>query len=51
MLDLMSLLLRPTSGGMFIADIDTSKLGDRELAHMRARRIGFVFQDRTCSRA
>jgi hypothetical protein len=26
MLDLMGLLLRPTSGGLFIADIDTSLL-------------------------
>ncbi len=45
MLDLMGLLLRPTSGSLFIDDIDTGKLGDRELAHMRARRIGFVFQE------
>jgi putative ABC transport system ATP-binding protein len=45
MLDLMGLLLRPTSGSLFIDDIDTSKLGDRELARVRARRIGFVFQE------
>jgi putative ABC transport system ATP-binding protein len=45
MLDLMGLLLRPTSGSLFIDDIDTGKLGDRELARMRARRIGFVFQE------
>jgi putative ABC transport system ATP-binding protein len=45
MLDLMGLLLRPTSGSLFIGDIDTGKLGDRELARMRARRIGFVFQE------
>jgi putative ABC transport system ATP-binding protein len=45
MLDLMGLLLRPTSGSLFIDDIDTGKLGDRELAGMRARRIGFVFQE------
>jgi putative ABC transport system ATP-binding protein len=45
MLDLMGLLLRPTSGSLFIDDIDTGKLGERELAHMRARRIGFVFQE------
>ena len=45
MLDLMGLLLRPTSGSLFIDDIDTSKLGDRERAHMRARRVGFVFQE------
>ena len=45
MLDLMGLLLRPTSGSLFIDDIDTGKLGDRELARVRARRIGFVFQE------
>jgi putative ABC transport system ATP-binding protein len=45
MLDLMGLLLRPTSGSLFIDDIDTGKLGDRELARLRARRIGFVFQE------
>jgi putative ABC transport system ATP-binding protein len=45
MLDLMGLLLRPTSGSLLIDDIDTSKLGDRELARVRAHRIGFVFQE------
>jgi putative ABC transport system ATP-binding protein len=45
MLDLMGLLLRPTSGSLFIDDIDTGRLGDRELARVRARRIGFVFQE------
>ncbi|HKB34082.1 MAG TPA: ABC transporter ATP-binding protein [Candidatus Dormibacteraeota bacterium] len=45
MLDLMGLLLRPTSGSLFIDDIDTGRLGDSELARVRARRIGFVFQE------
>jgi putative ABC transport system ATP-binding protein len=45
MLDLMGLLLRPTSGSLFIDDIDTGKLGDRERARVRARRVGFVFQE------
>jgi putative ABC transport system ATP-binding protein len=45
MLDLIGLLLRPTSGSLLIDDIDTGKLGDRELARVRARRIGFVFQE------
>jgi ABC-type lipoprotein export system ATPase subunit len=45
MLDLMGLLLRPTSGSLFIDNIDTTKLGDRQLAQMRARRVGFVFQE------
>jgi putative ABC transport system ATP-binding protein len=45
MLDLLGLLLQPTSGSLFIDDIDTAKLSDRDRAHMRARRIGFVFQE------
>jgi putative ABC transport system ATP-binding protein len=45
MLDLMGLLLRPTSGTLYIDDVDTTKLGDRQLAQMRARRVGFVFQE------
>jgi putative ABC transport system ATP-binding protein len=45
MLDLIGLLLRPTSGGLFIDDVDTSHLGDKQLARLRARKIGFVFQE------
>src|SRR5437870_2824924 len=45
MLDLLGLLLKPTAGSLFIDDVDTSKLSDRERAHMRARRVGFVFQE------
>jgi len=45
MLDLLGLLLKPTSGSLFIDDIDTAKLGDRQRAQMRAHRVGFVFQE------
>ena len=45
MLDLMGLLLKPTSGSLFIDDVDTSKLADKQRAQMRARRVGFVFQE------
>jgi putative ABC transport system ATP-binding protein len=45
MLDLLGLLLKPTSGQLLIDDIDTAQLGDRERAHMRARVVGFVFQE------
>ncbi len=45
MLDLIGLLLRPTSGLLLIDDIDTTKLPDRELAHMRAQKVGFVVQE------
>jgi putative ABC transport system ATP-binding protein len=45
MLDLLGLLLKPTSGSLFIDGVDTTRLSDRERAHMRARRVGFVFQE------
>jgi ABC-type lipoprotein export system ATPase subunit len=45
MLDLLGLLLKPTSGVLFIDDVDTTRLNDRERAHMRARKVGFVFQE------
>src|SRR5207249_118833 len=45
MLDLLGLLLKPTAGSLFIDDIDTARLGDRDRAHTRARKVGFVFQE------
>src|SRR5712664_2961956 len=45
MLDLLGLLLKPPSVSLLIDDVDTAKLGDRERAQMRVRRIGFVFQE------
>jgi ABC-type lipoprotein export system ATPase subunit len=45
MLDLLGLLLKPTSGRLFIDEVDTAQLGDRDRAHMRARKVGFVFQE------
>jgi ABC-type lipoprotein export system ATPase subunit len=45
MLDLMGLLLRPTSGSLIIDEVETTRLGDRELARLRARKVGFVFQE------
>jgi putative ABC transport system ATP-binding protein len=45
MLDLMGLLLKPTTGSLIIDDVDTAKLGDRERARLRARKVGFVFQE------
>jgi putative ABC transport system ATP-binding protein len=34
----------PTSGKYFLAGTDVSKMGEGQLAHIRNRRIGFVFQ-------
>ena len=45
MLDVMGLLLRPTSGTLMLDGIDTGKLNDSARAHLRAHKIGFVFQE------
>jgi putative ABC transport system ATP-binding protein len=44
MLHLIGTLDRPSSGSVRINDYDVSRLTDRELSALRARTIGFVFQ-------
>jgi putative ABC transport system ATP-binding protein len=44
LLHLMGTLDRPTSGRVRITGLDVERLPDRELAALRATRIGFVFQ-------
>jgi putative ABC transport system ATP-binding protein len=44
LLHLMGTLDRPTSGRVVITGVDAQELSDRELAVVRATRIGFVFQ-------
>ncbi|HEX3056414.1 MAG TPA: ABC transporter ATP-binding protein [Gaiellaceae bacterium] len=44
LLHLMGTLERPTSGSVRVTGLDVSELSDRELATVRATRIGFVFQ-------
>jgi putative ABC transport system ATP-binding protein len=44
LLHLMGTLERPTSGRVSVTGLDVSELSDRELASVRATRIGFVFQ-------
>src|SRR5271168_2942661 len=44
LLHLMGTLDRPTSGHVRITGFDVARLSDRELASLRATRIGFVFQ-------
>jgi putative ABC transport system ATP-binding protein len=44
LLHVMGTLERPTSGGVAVAGHDVSELDDRALAALRARQIGFVFQ-------
>jgi len=44
LLHIMGTLERPSSGVVRIAGVDTAAASDRELAGLRAHRIGFVFQ-------
>ena len=44
LLHLMGTLDRPSSGTVLITGVDVAALTDRELAALRAQRIGFVFQ-------
>ncbi|MDX6453564.1 MAG: putative transport system ATP-binding protein [Gaiellaceae bacterium] len=44
LLHLMGTLDRPSSGAVRITGFDSARLSDRELAALRATRIGFVFQ-------
>jgi putative ABC transport system ATP-binding protein len=44
LLHLMGALDRPSSGTVRITGLDLAALGDRELSALRAREIGFVFQ-------
>jgi putative ABC transport system ATP-binding protein len=44
LLHLMGTLDKPTSGTVRITGIDSARMRDRELAGLRASRIGFVFQ-------
>jgi putative ABC transport system ATP-binding protein len=44
LLHLMGTLERPTAGRVWITGLDVAALSDRELAAVRATRIGFVFQ-------
>lgn len=44
MLQIMGLLDRPTKGKVLIGGVDSSRMSDDELADMRGRKIGFVFQ-------
>ncbi len=44
LLHIMGTLERPSSGLVRVAGVDVRQAGDRDLAALRARRIGFVFQ-------
>ena len=44
LLNLLGCLDVPTSGSYFLEDREVSRLGSRELAHIRGQKIGFIFQ-------
>ncbi|HEX9097742.1 MAG TPA: ABC transporter ATP-binding protein [Candidatus Dormibacteraeota bacterium] len=44
-LDLLGLLLRPTSGAVLLDGVDTGTLRDGARADLRGKRLGFVFQE------
>jgi putative ABC transport system ATP-binding protein len=45
LLDVLGLILRPTVGRILMDGEDVGGLSDRRRAHLRAARIGFVFQE------
>jgi len=44
LLNMIGALDRPTSGKVFINEVDLSKLNDNQVAELRNREIGFIFQ-------
>ena len=44
LLNLLGCLDRPTSGAMYLGDANVAHMTDNQLSHIRATRIGFVFQ-------
>ncbi len=44
LLNIMGLLDAPTSGGVTIEGKETSSMRERDLAHLRNQKIGFIFQ-------
>ncbi len=43
-LDVLSTMMRPTKGKVFIDGKDTTKMSNSELASFRGKKIGFIFQ-------
>ena len=44
LLNILGLLDTPTSGSYVLSGVNTSKMNDDEMAHIRSTKIGFIFQ-------
>ncbi len=44
LLDIMTTMMKPTSGEVFIEGVPTTQLSNSELASFRGKKIGFIFQ-------
>jgi len=44
LLDILSTMMKPTSGDVFIEGVNTTKMSNSKLASFRGKKIGFIFQ-------
>ncbi|MFA6268571.1 MAG: ABC transporter ATP-binding protein [archaeon] len=44
MLDVLTTMMKPTTGKVFIEGVETTKMTNSELASFRGKKIGFIFQ-------
>ncbi len=44
LLDVITTMMKPTKGEVFIEGVDTTKMSNAELASFRGQKIGFIFQ-------
>ncbi|MFA6065126.1 MAG: ABC transporter ATP-binding protein [archaeon] len=44
LLDVLTTMMKPTSGSVYIEGVDTTKMSNSDLAAFRGKKIGFIFQ-------